>query len=182
MDVCFISPHDTIDQHFTLLSNYMNILGIETSCDETSVAIVSDGTQVHSNVIASSQAAFEKSGGVIPEEAARKQVESIVPVVQQAIDEANMTNDDIDAIAVTNGPGLLGSLLVGTTSARVLASLWQTPLIGVHHTLGHLSSTWLSEKPPPPVEEGVGGGGFPIIALSVSGGHSDLWYLSLIHI
>jgi len=144
----------------------MLILAIETSCDETSAAIVKDGRKVLSNVIASSKEAFSNSGGVIPEQAARQQVRCVLPVINQALKEANITKDDIDAIAVTKGPGLLVSLIVGTTVARTLSSIWKKPLIGIHHTLGHLSSTWLE------VDEEIE---FPIITLSASGGHTDLW-------
>jgi N6-L-threonylcarbamoyladenine synthase len=145
----------------------MRILGIETSCDETSVAVVEDGVCVRCNVIATSKSATQSLAGVIPEEAARAQVECMMPVVQKAFGDAGVSVADIDAIAVTRGPGLLGSLLVGTTAARFLASVWKKPLIGVHHTLGHLSSTWL-ETDDVPV--------FPLLTLSASGGHTDLWY------
>lgn len=145
----------------------MNILGIETSCDETAAAIVENGLHVRSSVIASSQHDFERMGGVVPEQAARKQVECILPVIEEALVKAGITKEEIDAIAVTKGPGLIGSLLVGTTTARTLASIWKKPLIGVHHTLGHLSSVWLDTDTPPL---------FPAITLSVSGGHTDLWF------
>lgn len=144
----------------------MLILGIETSCDETSAAVVRDGYDVLSCVISSSQKDFVSRGGVIPEDAARKQLESILPVIEQALVKAGIHHSDVDAIAVTHGPGLLGSLLVGTSTARVLSRMWDTPLLPVHHTLGHLSSTWLSSDEPQ----------FPVLTLSVSGGHSDLWY------
>lgn len=144
----------------------MRILSIESSCDETSAAVVEDGVRVLSNVIASSQAAFTASGGVIPEEAARKQVECIVPVLNQTMQNAKMEWKDIDAIAVTKGPGLLGSLLVGTIAGRALASVHNKPIVGVHHTLGHLSSTWLDATNEPQ---------FPILTLSASGGHTELW-------
>ena len=145
----------------------MLILGIETSCDETSAAVVENGVRVLSCTIASSAKDFERVGGVIPEEAARRQLETILPVIEKALAEAKVSIDDIDAIAVTYAPGLLGSLLVGTTTARVLASVLKKPLIPVHHTLGHLSSTWLDAKSEPQ---------FPMLCLSVSGGHSDLWH------
>lgn len=141
----------------------MRLLGIETSCDETSVAVVEDGTTVLSHVIATTKQDSAASAGVIPEDAARKQLEAILPVLHQA----KFDPKTIDAIAVTKGPGLLGSLLIGTTTARLLASLWEKPLIGIHHTLGHLSSTWLDAKDSPQ---------FPILTLSASGGHTDLWY------
>ncbi len=106
-------------------------------------------------------------GGVIPEYAARRQVECILPVVDKALKDAGVTQNDIDAIAVTSCPGLLGSLLVGTTTARTLGGLWKIPVIPVHHTLGHLSSTWLDATDDP---------AFPMLTLSVSGGHTDLWH------
>lgn len=146
----------------------MRILAIETSCDETAVSIVEDGVTVRTNMIATSRDAFAKTGGVIPEEAARKQLECILPMLHQAMKEAGCTKDDIDALAVTKGPGLLGSLLIGAITARSLAALWKKPLIGVHHTLGHLSSTWLEAKPDDLPA-------FPILTLSASGGHTELW-------
>lgn len=148
----------------------MLVLGLETSCDETSVAVVENGMRVQSCVIASSGKDFESVGGVIPEEAARKQLEVILPVIEKALNDAGATYSDLDAIAVTAGPGLIGSLLVGTMTARALSTIWDKPLIPVHHTLGHLSSTWLTNTDAniEPV--------FPIMTLSVSGGHSDLWY------
>lgn len=143
----------------------MRILGIETSCDETSVSIVEDGVHVLCNVIATSRDSFSASGGVIPEDAARKQLACMVPVLDACFSESGLTMIDMHAIAVTRGPGLLGSLLIGTMSARVLASIHRKPLVGVHHTLGHLSSICLESEP---VQ-------FPCLALSVSGGHSELW-------
>ncbi|MCF7844896.1 MAG: tRNA (adenosine(37)-N6)-threonylcarbamoyltransferase complex transferase subunit TsaD [Kiritimatiellales bacterium] len=144
----------------------MRILAIETSCDETSASIVEDAIHVRSTVISSSVDTFKDAGGVIPEEAARKQLECVLPVINLALKKANVTKDEIDAIAVTKGPGLLVSLLVGTTVARTLASIWKKPLIGVHHTLGHLSSAWLD------CNDNIQ---FPILTLSASGGHTDLW-------
>ncbi|MEQ1772016.1 MAG: tRNA (adenosine(37)-N6)-threonylcarbamoyltransferase complex transferase subunit TsaD, partial [Devosia sp.] len=117
-------------------------------------------------IISSSQKDFVSLGGVIPEDAARKQLESILPVIEQSLLKASISHNDLDAIAVTYGPGLLGSLLVGTSTARVLSRMWDTPLLPVHHTLGHLASTWLSSEEPQ----------FPVLTLSVSGGHTDLWY------
>ena len=163
----------------------MLILGIETSCDETAASIVEDGVLVLSNVIATSKSSHADLAGVIPEEAARKQVECIMPVIEQALREAGLPvasgQCPIDSIAVTKGPGLLGSLLVGTTTARILASLWKKPLIGVHHTLGHLSSTWLkpcNQKPETskPTNPSLTTPRFPLLTLSASGGHTDLWY------
>ncbi len=146
----------------------MHILAIESSCDETAAAVVQNGCRVASNVISTSRHAFEQTGGVIPEDAARRQVECILPVIRTALKEAKTEWKDIDAIAVTKGPGLLGSLLVGTIAARAIAAIHKKPLIGVHHTLGHLSSTWLdTDQSNPPA--------FPILTLSASGGHTDLW-------
>ncbi|PIP65190.1 tRNA (adenosine(37)-N6)-threonylcarbamoyltransferase complex transferase subunit TsaD [Candidatus Peregrinibacteria bacterium CG10_big_fil_rev_8_21_14_0_10_49_16] len=145
----------------------MLILGIETSCDETAAAVVKDGTRVLSSTIASSRTDFASTGGVIPEHAARKQIEYMTPVLEQALAQADVQPHDLDAIAVTKGPGLLGSLLVGTTAARALSFIWKKPLIGVHHHLGHLSSPWLV---PTTLLH------FPCITLSVSGGHTELWY------
>ena len=148
----------------------MLVLGIETSCDETSVALVMDGRKVLWNTIGTSRSLFERSGGVIPEEAARHQVETILPVLHDALKQANVQPSDVDAIAATIGPGLLGSLIVGTTAARTLAALWQKPFVPVHHTLGHLTSTWLYEGDESPAPQ------FPVLTLSASGGHTDLWY------
>ncbi len=145
----------------------MLILGIESSCDETAAALVEDGIRVLSTVTASTQDVFSDAGGVVPEDAARRQLEYILPVLHAALKQANVSYDSIDAIAVTRGPGLLGSLLVGTTAARTIAMLWGKPLIGVHHTFGHLCSTWIAQNSTL---------AFPIITLSVSGGHTDLWY------
>lgn len=149
----------------------MRILAIETSCDETSCAIVDDGRIVQSNIIASSKGAFERSGGVIPEDAARQQITCIIPVIEQALEEAKTKKEEIDAVAVTSGPGLLGSLIVGTTTARMIANAWGKPLLGIHHTLGHLSSTWLLHKHEPRSDAPR----FPILTLSASGGHTELW-------
>lgn len=145
----------------------MRILGIETSCDETSAAVVEDGTKVLSCVIASSKKDFQSVGGVIPEEAARRQQETMLPVIEKALSDAGLRLDEIDAIAVTTGPGLLGSLLVGTMTARTLSTLSEKPLLPVHHIFGHLSSTWLDQESEPI---------FPMLTLSVSGGHTELRY------
>ncbi len=144
----------------------MKILAIETSCDDTSAAVVENGTKVLSNSSASSCDYFTKTGGVIPEHAARKQIEFILPVLNDALQKSGVHFNDIEALAVTRGPGLLVSLLTGTTTARTLSKLWKKPLIGVHHTLGHLSSIWLDIADNPQ---------FPVIALTASGGHCDLW-------
>lgn len=149
----------------------MKILAIESSCDETAAAVVENGRTVLGTVISSSRHAFEQTGGVIPEDAARRQVECVLPVINAAMQESNTSWKDIDAIAVTKGPGLLGSLLVGTVAARAIAQIQKKPLIGVHHTLGHLSSTWLGVAADDMPQ-------FPILTLSASGGHTDLWLRS----
>lgn len=144
----------------------MLVLAIETSCDETAAAMVENGSIVYSNVISSSQEQFADMGGVIPEEAARQQLQCIMPVIQKALVASKAEIKDIDAIAVTEKPGLLVSLLVGLTTTRTLAALWKKPLIGVDHTHGHLSSIWLERTEEPK---------FPCLALSISGGHCQLW-------
>ena len=153
----------------------MKILAIETSCDETSVAIVEDGYKLHSLVINSQIDIHKAFGGVVPEIAARSHIEVMIPVIQQAMYEASMTWDDIDAIAVTQGPGLLGSLLIGTLTARTLAWALNKPLIPVHHILGHIYANWITESdtvPSLPARAPE----FPILALIVSGGHTQLMY------
>ncbi len=144
----------------------MIILGIETSCDETAAAVVKDGVEVLGHIISSAGARYEALAGVIPEDAARKQLECMIPVIDAAMTIAGVGPSDLDAIAVTRGPGLLGSLLVGTATARQLSAAWNVPLLGIHHTLGHLDSVWPDATVPPQ---------FPCLTLSVSGGHSDLW-------
>jgi N6-L-threonylcarbamoyladenine synthase len=150
----------------------MLVLGIETSCDETSAAVVKDGRQVTCCTIATSKQDFRNLSGVIPEDAARQQLISILPVIEQTLKDSGASLGSIDAIAVTMGPGFLGSLLTGTVTARALSAVFLKPLVGVHHTLGHLTSTWLWDDSSGPTTEPE----FPILALSVSGGHSDLWY------
>lgn len=142
------------------------ILGIETSCDETGAAVVENGTRMLSNVVASQIALHAPFGGVFPEVASRAHVEAIQPVVQQALDDAGVTLEAIDAIAVTRGPGLAGSLLVGVNYAKGLALGRDLPLVGVNHLEGHIYSLWLTER-----EEPIR---FPVVCLIVSGGHSEI--------
>jgi len=146
------------------------LLGIETSCDETAAAVVelddADHLTVRSNVVASQIETHRQYGGVFPEVAARMHVEAISSVVDAAIQQADVTASDLDGVAVTNGPGLAGSLLVGVNFAKMLAFGWQKPLIGIQHIEGHLYSLWLTDDPPPR---------FPLICLIVSGGHTELW-------
>lgn len=142
----------------------MTILGIETSCDETAVAIVEDGTELLSNVVVSQIDIHQEFGGVVPEVAARSHLEVILPVIDKALADAKLGWSDIDAISVTHGPGLIGSLLIGTLTARTLALIKAKPLYGIHHVLGHVYANFLI-KPLPK---------FPLLALIVSGGHSQL--------
>lgn len=142
----------------------MKILGIESSCDETAAAIVEDGKKLLSNVVVSQIDIHKEYGGVIPEIAARSHIEAINPVINKALAEANLTIDDVDAIAVTYAPGLIGSLLIGTLAARTLAILHHKPLVKVQHVEGHVYANFLNEKQPE----------FPLLALIVSGGHSQL--------
>ncbi|MBI5465051.1 tRNA (adenosine(37)-N6)-threonylcarbamoyltransferase complex transferase subunit TsaD [Candidatus Gottesmanbacteria bacterium] len=167
----------------------MKILGIETSCDETGAAIVEDGTKILSNVVASSQELHIKTGGIIPETAAREQIKCIIPVIEEAIENCKLKIENLDAIAVTIGPGLIGSLLVGVETAKTLAYLWQKHIIPVNHLLAHVYANWLipensensdrqkirqsdylkirdSDIPSVP--------SFPNIALIASGGHTEL--------
>ena len=146
------------------------ILAIESSCDETGIALVEDGRTIHSNVVASQVALHAATGGIVPEVAARAHLRWIVPVLDAALDEAGAGWDDIDAVAVTRGPGLAGSLLVGINFAKTLAFARDKPLVGVNHLEGHLYAAWLqptpdAEAPEPP---------FPLVALIVSGGHTFL--------
>lgn len=142
----------------------MKILGIETSCDETAAAIVENGKKILGSVVASSAGMHAKTGGVIPEEAARQQVVSILPVIEETFKETGLNEKDIDLVAVTVGPGLIGSLLVGIETARTLSLLWKKPIIPVNHLVAHIYANWLGVSKPK----------FPALALVVSGGHTDL--------
>jgi N6-L-threonylcarbamoyladenine synthase len=145
----------------------MNVLGIETSCDETAAAIVADGRHLLSNIIASQMAEHARYGGVVPEVASRRHVELMNGVLRGALTEARLSLSDIDAIAVTNRPGLIGALLVGVTAAKGLALALRIPLVGVHHIEAHLYANFLTH---PDAD-------FPAVALVVSGGHTDLFHL-----
>ena len=145
----------------------MIILGIETSCDETGVGIVRDGREMLANTVASSAELHAPYGGVVPEIAARSHIESILPAIQTALDSAQLTWNGIDGIAVTAGPGLLGSLLIGTTTAKTLAAAYGKPLYPVNHVVAHTYANMLIDQQPE----------FPLLSLSVSGGHSHLiWF------
>jgi N6-L-threonylcarbamoyladenine synthase len=142
----------------------MRVLGIESSCDETAAAIVDDGRVVRSDVVASQDEVHARYGGVVPELASRAHLRNVVPVVQAALARAGVALGDVDGIAVTNAPGLVGALLVGLQTAKALAWVTGKPLVGVHHLEGHLSAIFLEADPPP----------MPHLALIVSGGHTSL--------
>lgn len=140
------------------------ILAIESSCDETAAAVVKNGREVLSNVISSQIELHKLYGGVVPEIASRKHIEKINQVIEEALEEANVTLDDVDAIGVTYGPGLVGALLVGVAEAKAIAYAKRKPLIGVHHIEGHISANFIENKELEP----------PFICLVVSGGHTHL--------
>src|SRR5579871_3808864 len=146
------------------------ITGIETSCDETVAAIVSNGKKLLANVVSSQIAAHQPYGGVVPEIASREHLRAIVPVVRQALAEAGRTYDSVDAIAVTQGPGLAGALLVGISYAKALAFALEKPLITINHLEGHIHAVLLEER-----QKGNFQIDFPLLALVVSGGHTHLF-------
>ena len=146
----------------------MLILGIETSCDETAAAVVADGKTILSSIVSSQIAVHHRYGGVVPELASRKHIESIVPVVQEAIDTAGTPLSDIDAIAVTRGPGLVGALLVGFSFAKAYAYALDLPWVGVNHLEAHINSVFLEEDCP----------SFPFVALLASGGHTAIYHVT----
>ena len=143
----------------------INILGIETSCDETAAAVVTDGNIVKSSVVASQIKLHEKYGGVVPELASREHAEKIYPIIKEALEQAEITKDNLDAIAVANQPGLTMALVVRVTAAKTLSFAWQKPLIAINHLHAHLQSAMLSEEH---LE-------LPAVALVVSGGHTSLF-------
>ncbi|WP_031550583.1 tRNA (adenosine(37)-N6)-threonylcarbamoyltransferase complex transferase subunit TsaD [Oribacterium sp. FC2011] len=142
----------------------INILGIESSCDETAAAVIRNGREVRSNIISSQIAIHTEYGGVVPEIASRKHIEKIDDVISLALKEADCTFDDIDAIAVTYGPGLVGALLVGVAEAKALSFALNKPLVGIHHIEGHISANYIENKDLEP----------PFACLIVSGGHTHL--------
>lgn len=143
------------------------ILGIESSCDETAAAVVERGRHIRSNVVASQVQLHQKFGGVVPEVASRRHVELIMPVIEEALEQAGVTLADVDGIAVTKGPGLVGSLLVGIAAAKALAFAGRLPLVGVNHIEGHIYANFLSH---PELEP-------PLVCLTVAGGHTALFYV-----
>jgi len=158
----------------------MLVLGIETSCDETAASVVEDGRWVRSDVVASQILTHQPYGGVVPEVASRQHVATIVPVVRQAVAAASMSLADLDGIAVTAGPGLVGALLVGVETAKSLAYALDKPIVGVNHLAGHLAAVFLEDPPPADKPDAdalarpAPGPPFPHLALLVSGGHTAL--------
>ncbi|MED0658037.1 tRNA (adenosine(37)-N6)-threonylcarbamoyltransferase complex transferase subunit TsaD [Anoxybacillus ayderensis] len=142
------------------------VLGIETSCDETAAAIVKNGREIVANVVASQMESHQRFGGVVPEIASRHHVEQITLVLEETMKQANMDVSEIDAIAVTEGPGLVGALLIGVNAAKALAFAHRIPLVGVHHIAGHIYANQLVQEMK-----------FPLLALVVSGGHTELIYM-----
>jgi N6-L-threonylcarbamoyladenine synthase len=142
------------------------VLGIESSCDEMSVSIIKNGTEEISTIVSSQMDIHKLYGGVVPEIASRHHVENVTMVIEEALESANMKMDDIDVIAVTYGPGLIGSLLIGLQAAKTLSFLYNKPLVPVHHIAGHIYANRLVKEL-----------SFPLIALVVSGGHTDLIYM-----
>jgi N6-L-threonylcarbamoyladenine synthase len=141
------------------------VLGIESSCDETAAAVVGDGTHILSNVVASQVGVHAPFGGVVPELASRHHLQNLLPVIQRALGEAGVRGQDLTGMAVTQGPGLLGALLVGFSWAKAVAWAWQCPLVGISHLEGHLCALNLAAEKPP----------LPHVALLVSGGHTSIY-------
>ncbi len=139
------------------------VLGIETSCDETAVAIIKNGTEIVTNIVSSQIESHKRFGGVVPEIASRHHVEQVTFVLEEALEQAGMTMDNIDCVAVTEGPGLVGALLIGVNAAKALAFAHNKPLVGVHHIAGHIYANRLLKE----ME-------FPLLSLVVSGGHTEL--------
>lgn len=155
----------------------MRVLAIETSCDETSAAIVEDKVWVVSNIVSSQTKLHEPFGGIVPEIASRKQLEFLAPVVMQAMRDASVSWSDLDAIAVTNRPGLIGSLLVGVSFAKSIALVYNLPLIPVNHLEGHIFSVFLQD-PKPQTRNPKLPWDFPFLCLLVSGGHTELIWVN----
>ena len=147
----------------------MKILGIETSCDETAAAVIEDGEYIHSNVVASQATLHAQYGGIVPEIASRQHMITIVPVLRQALDEADMRADELDGVAVTHGPGLAGALLIGVNAAKGFSLANELPFIGLNHLEGHIYAAWLEDGVNPEKSPG-----FPVMCLIASGGHTDL--------
>ncbi|MFI8578240.1 tRNA (adenosine(37)-N6)-threonylcarbamoyltransferase complex transferase subunit TsaD [Rossellomorea aquimaris] len=144
----------------------MFVLGIETSCDETAVAIVKNGTEIVANIVSSQIESHKRFGGVVPEIASRHHVEQVTFVLEEALEQAGMTMDEIDCVAVTEGPGLVGALLIGVNAAKALAFAHNKPLVGVHHIAGHIYANRLVKEIR-----------FPLLSLVVSGGHTEIVFM-----
>src|SRR5436309_6879185 len=149
----------------------MIVLGIETSCDETAVAVVQDGRAVRSNLISSQMDVHRRFGGVVPELASRAHVEALNPMLEQAVQEAGVSFRELDGVAVTVGPGLIGALLVGVAAAKAVSLATGAPLIGVNHLEGHVHANFLEHGEPEP----------PYVCLLVSGGHTMLVHMTGVH-
>lgn len=143
----------------------MNILGIDTSCDDTSAAVVTDDLKIRSNIVSSQHEIHGKFGGVVPELASRRHLENIIPVIDHALRVADVSFDEIDCIAVTRGPGLIGSLVVGIAAAKAICEARSIPILGVNHIEGHITTSLMTDDPPE----------FPFVCLVVSGGHTNLY-------
>src|ERR1019366_4661101 len=171
--ICEVAGHeDIVDRRRYSLSvdNGALILGIESSCDETAAAIVRGGEELVSSVVASQIATHSPYGGVVPELASREHLRNLVPVTRAALAQAGLSYADVDAIAVTNGPGLAGALLTGVSFAKSLAWAREKPLISVNHIEGHIHAVLLEQR-----QKGAGALEFPVLALVVSGGHTHLF-------
>jgi N6-L-threonylcarbamoyladenine synthase len=148
----------------------IRVLGIETSCDDTGAAVVGNGTRILSNILLSQSELHARYGGVFPEMASRSHVETIEPAIRRALEEAHLSVEELDAVAVTRGPGLAGSLVVGVNAAKGLALAAGLPILGIHHLEAHIYSLWLGR--------GEDEESFPVLCLIVSGGHSDLYLMN----
>ena len=148
----------------------LRVLGVESSCDETAAAVVADGREILSSVIASQVDLHAQFGGVYPEIASREHVKAVYATVNEALQQAHLELSDLDCIAVTRGPGLAGSLVVGANMAKALAMAADKPIVGVNHLEGHIYSSWLYASGSSPTPEPK----FPLVALLVSGGHTEL--------
>jgi N6-L-threonylcarbamoyladenine synthase len=144
------------------------VLGIESSCDETAAALVRDGNRVLASVVASQEEVHHRFGGVVPELASRRHLEAIIPVMRETLSQAGLSLADINGVAATRGPGLVGSLLVGFSFAKALAFALNVPWVGVNHLEGHIHALFLEDQPPP----------FPFVSLLASGGHTGLYFVS----
>ncbi len=161
---------DTAQQKLNSIDGPIRLLGIETSCDETAASVVEGGRKILSNIVASQEDIHAQYGGIFPEVASRQHVITIYPIVEQALQQAHLTLEDLDGIAVTRGPGLSGSLVVGLNTAKGIALANQLPIIGVNHLEAHIYSAWLDY----PDQYANGDPEFPLLALIVSGGHTEL--------